>query len=147
MPTSESTVPIRILYNIAAPYSGPARTVGGVVIGYLGRWNFFLARRWSPNFCFIGVRIFIPNSISKTIEYIGGPHVLLGLIAMSNDIESFYASVKAFVCILKSNKQMQNELLRTRAYQVKNFHTNERLLKIFLHSDSWIFVSKKTSSN
>jgi hypothetical protein len=37
---------------------------------------------------------------------------------MSNDIEAFYASVKAFVCILKSNKQMQNELLRTRAYQV-----------------------------
>ena len=37
MPTSESTVPIRILYNIAAPYAGPARTVGGVVIGYLGK--------------------------------------------------------------------------------------------------------------
>jgi len=103
MPTSESTVPIRILYNIAAPYAGPARTVGGVVIGYLG------------------VRIFIPNPVSKTIEYIGGPHVMLGLIAMSNDIESFYASVKAFVCILKSNKQMHNELLRTRAYQILGY--------------------------
>lgn len=100
MPTNESTVPIRILYNIAAPYVGPARTVGGVVIGYLG------------------VRIFVPNPVSKTIEYIGGPYVMLGLIAMCNDIESFYASVKAFVCILKSNKQMHNELLRTRAYQV-----------------------------
>ncbi|CAF4797239.1 unnamed protein product [Rotaria sp. Silwood2] len=33
---------------------------------------------------------------------------------MSNDVESFYASVTAFVCILKANKQMQNELLRTR---------------------------------
>ncbi|CAF1017714.1 unnamed protein product [Adineta ricciae] len=103
MPTNESTVPIRILYNIAAPYSGPARTVGGVVIGYLG------------------VRIFVPNPVSKTIEYIGGPHVMLGLIAMSNDIESFYASVKAFVCVLKSNKQMQNELLRTKAYQFLGF--------------------------
>jgi len=38
MPTNESTVPIRILYNIAAPYNGPARTVGGVVIGYLGKY-------------------------------------------------------------------------------------------------------------
>jgi hypothetical protein len=37
MPVNESTVPIRILYNIAAPYSGPARTIGGVVIGYLGK--------------------------------------------------------------------------------------------------------------
>jgi hypothetical protein len=50
---------------------------------------------------------------------------------MSNDIESFYASVKAFVCILKSNKQMQNELLRTRAYQVKNFLQKKK--KIFLN--------------
>ncbi|CAF3844508.1 unnamed protein product [Rotaria magnacalcarata] len=103
MPTNESTVPIRILYNIAAPYSGPARTIGGVVIGYLG------------------VRIFVPNPVSKTIEHIGGPNVMLGLIAMSNDIESFYASVKAFVCILKSNKQVQNELLRTRAYQILGY--------------------------
>ncbi|CAF0758317.1 unnamed protein product [Rotaria sordida] len=103
MPTNESTVPIRILYNIAAPYNGPARTIGGVVIGYLG------------------VRIFVPNPVSKTIEYVGGPNVMLGLIAMSNDIESFYASVKAFVCILKSNKQIQNELLRTRAYQILGF--------------------------
>lgn len=70
-------------------------------------------------FEFIGVRIFVPNPVSKIIEYVGGPHVMLGLIAMSNDVESFYASVKAFVCILKSNKQMQNELLRTRAYQVQ----------------------------
>ena len=67
---------------------------------------------------FIGVRIFVPNPVSKTIEHIGGPNVMIGLVAMSNDIESFYASVKAFVCILKSNKQIQNELLRTKAYQV-----------------------------
>jgi hypothetical protein len=83
------------------------------------------------NLYFIGVRIFIPNSVSKTIEYIGGPHVMLGLIAMANDVESFYASVKAFVCIIKSNKQMQNELLRTRAYQVKNFNNQKIFLKIF----------------
>ncbi|CAF4352699.1 unnamed protein product [Rotaria sp. Silwood2] len=100
MPTNESTVPIRILHKIAALYSGPARTIDSVVIGYLG------------------VRIFVPNPVSKTIEYIDGPHVMLGLITMPNDIESFYASVTAFVCILKANKQMQNELLRTRAYQI-----------------------------
>ena len=38
MPTNESTVPIRTLYNIAAPYNGPARTIGGVIIGYLGKY-------------------------------------------------------------------------------------------------------------
>ena len=119
MPTSESTVPIRILYNIAAPYAGPARTVGGVVIGYLGNTLSHWFDAADPSDLLVGVRIFIPNPVSKTIEYIGGPHVTLGLIAMSNDIESFYASVKAFVCILKSNKQMHNELLRTRAYQVR----------------------------
>jgi hypothetical protein len=57
---------------------------------------------------------------------------MLGLIAMSNDIESFYASVKAFVCILKSNKQMQNELLRTRAYQVENLYFILLIKKIFI---------------
>ena len=70
-------------------------------------------------FLHLGVRIFVPNPVSKTIEHIGGPNVMLGLVAMSNDIESFYASVKAFVCILKSNKHIQNELLRTKAYQVR----------------------------
>ncbi|CAF0761899.1 unnamed protein product, partial [Didymodactylos carnosus] len=100
MPTSENTVPIRILHNVAALYPGPARSIGGVVIGYLG------------------VRIFVPNSVSKTIEHIGGPYVILGLVASSHDIESFYASIKAFVCVLKSNKQMHNELLRTRGYQI-----------------------------
>jgi hypothetical protein len=100
------------------------------------------------DYSYIGVRIFVPNSVSKTIEYIGGPHVMLGLIAMSNDIESFYASVKAFVCILKSNKQMQNELLRTRAYQVKffTFKMNVFFAKSF-SSDSGIFIFEKTSSN
>ncbi|CAF3021227.1 unnamed protein product [Rotaria sp. Silwood2] len=124
MPTNESTVPIRILHKIAALYSGPARTIDSVVIGYLG------------------VRIFVPNPVSKTIEYIDGPHVMLGLITMPNDIESFYASVTAFVCILKANKQMQNELLRTRAYQIwKDANVDiqkslfDHLLDVFLTSD------------
>jgi hypothetical protein len=99
-------------------------------------------------FLFLGVRIFVPNPVSKTIEYIGGPHVMLGLIAMSNDIESFYASVKAFVCILKSNKQMQNELLRTRAYQVKRSSIFLFFKYIFYSIlDSWPFNIKKTSFN
>jgi hypothetical protein len=72
---------------------------------------------------------------------------MLGLIAMSNDIESFYASVKAFVCVLKSNKQMQNELLRTRAYQVKISLQKKTLKKNYFSSDSWIFIFKKTSFN
>ncbi|CAF4789390.1 unnamed protein product [Rotaria sp. Silwood2] len=39
MSTNESTVPIRILHKIAALYSGPARTIDSVVIGYLGKYN------------------------------------------------------------------------------------------------------------
>lgn len=57
---------------------------------------------------------------------------MLGLIAMSNDIEAFYASVKAFVCVLKANKQMQNELLRTRAYQVTRLRIKFRKKSFFL---------------
>lgn len=96
-------------------------------------------------FSLIGVRIFIPNPVSKTIEYIGGPHVILGLIAMSNDIESFYASVKAFVCIIKANKQMQNELLRTRAYQVNTFIMKDKIFSFlfFFKILGFLYLKKR----
>ena len=91
-----------------------------------------------------GVRIFIPNPVSKSIEYIGGPHVMLGLVAMANDIESFYASVKAFVCIQKSNKQMHNELLRTRAYQVcYSFHCRHVVSMDSFQILGFLFLKKR----
>ena len=75
----------RVIHNSAGHLLGPARSLGGVVIGYLG------------------VRVFTPQPVSKVIQTVGGCNVLLGLIAMARDTESLYAGVKALVCVLKSN--------------------------------------------
>ena len=83
--TGENATPIKVVHNSAGHLLGPARSLGGVVIGYLG------------------VRVFKPQPVSKVIETVGGCKVLLGIIAMARDMESLYAGVKALVCVLKSN--------------------------------------------
>jgi WD repeat and FYVE domain-containing protein 3 len=99
MSSHENATPIRILHNSAGHLAGPARTLGGVVVGYLG------------------VRVFSPNPVSTMMDTVGGCCVLLGIIAMSQDVESLYAGVKALTCVVKSNKAAQNEMDRKRCYQ------------------------------
>ena len=85
MGTGENATPIRILHNAAGHLMGPSRSLGGVIIGYRG------------------VRVFNPQPVSKVMETVGGPNVLLGIIAMAHDMECLYAAVKALVCVIKSN--------------------------------------------
>jgi len=49
---------------------------------------------------------------------IGGTSALLGLVAMAADIEGLYASVKALVCVVRSNKLAAKEMDRIKGYQV-----------------------------
>ncbi|XP_065351177.1 WD repeat and FYVE domain-containing protein 3 [Cloeon dipterum] len=100
MSSHENATPIRVLHNSAGHLSGPARTLGGVVIGYLG------------------VRVFSPRPVAKMVESVGGCNVLLGLIAMAKDVESLYAAVKALVCVVKSSQSSQQEMDRKRGYQM-----------------------------
>lgn len=75
MSTHENATPIRLLHNAAGHLSGPARTLGGVVIGYLG------------------VRVFCPRPICTTVQAIGGSNILLGtkpFIANHSNIVSKY---------------------------------------------------------
>ena len=60
MSSHENATPIRLLHNAAGHLSGPARTLGGVVIGYLG------------------VRVFCPRPVCTTIQAVGGCSTLLG---------------------------------------------------------------------
>ncbi|KAJ4438847.1 hypothetical protein ANN_14800 [Periplaneta americana] len=99
MSSHENATPIRILHNSAGHLGGPARSLGGVVIGYLG------------------VRVFSPRPVAKMIENVGGCSVLLGLIAMAQDVESLYAAVKALVCVVRTNRTVQLEMDRRRGYQ------------------------------
>lgn len=99
MSSHENATPIRILHNSAGHLAGPARSLGGVVVGYLG------------------VRVFSPHPVSTMMDTVGGCCVLLGIIAMSQDVESLYAGVKALTCVVKSNRAAQNEMDRKRCYQ------------------------------
>ena len=99
MTTHENATPIRVIHNAGGHLLGPARSLGGVVIGYLG------------------VRVFTPQPVSKTIQTVGGCSVMLGLIAMARDVESLYAGVKALVCVLKSNPFSRAEMEDINGYQ------------------------------
>lgn len=95
----DNATPIRILHNSAGHLAGSARTLGGVVVGYLG------------------VRVFCPHPVSSMIETVGGCNVLLGIIGMAQDVESLYAGVKALTCVVRSNQVAQSEMNRKRSYQ------------------------------
>ncbi|XP_051170147.1 WD repeat and FYVE domain-containing protein 3 [Leptopilina boulardi] len=99
MSSHENATPIRVLHNSAGHLSGPARCLGGVVVGYLG------------------VRVFSPRPVAIMIDNVGGCSVLLGMIAMMQDVESLYAAVKALVCVVRSNQAAQQEMDRRRGYQ------------------------------
>uniref|UniRef100_T1IS53 WD repeat and FYVE domain-containing protein 3 n=1 Tax=Strigamia maritima TaxID=126957 RepID=T1IS53_STRMM len=92
MSSTENSTAIRILHNSAGHFTGAGRSLGGVVIGYQG------------------VRTFFPKPVAKVIENVGGCQILLGLIAMAKDIEGLYASVKALVCVVRSNTTAQTEM-------------------------------------
>lgn len=51
------------------------------------------------------------------IDTVGGCNVLLGIIAMAQDVESLYAGVKALTCVVRSNRATQSEMDRKRSYQ------------------------------
>ncbi|XP_055711660.1 WD repeat and FYVE domain-containing protein 3 [Phlebotomus papatasi] len=99
MSSHENATPIRILHNSAGHLAGPARSLGGVLVGYLG------------------VRVFSPHPVSAMIETVGGCSILLGIIGMAQDVESLYAGVKALTCVVRSNRATQSEMDRKRGYQ------------------------------
>ncbi|XP_030377443.1 WD repeat and FYVE domain-containing protein 3 [Scaptodrosophila lebanonensis] len=99
MNSHENATPIKILHNSAGHLAGAGRSLGGVVVGYLG------------------VRVFSPHPVSAMIDTVGGCNVLLGIIAMAQDVESLYAGVKALTCVVRSNRAAQVEMDRKRCYQ------------------------------
>ena len=101
MSAHENATPIRILHNSASHLSGPARSFGAILMGYLG------------------VRTFCPKPVAKMLLNVGGVSALLGLIAMAQDVEGLYAAVKALVCTVRSNNAAQRQMERKHGYQVR----------------------------
>ena len=97
--THENATPIYVLHNSAGHLCGPSRSLGGILIGN------------------IGARCFVPKPVAVTCSDVGGATLLLGLIANSQDVESLYASVKALVCVIRTNRELQLEMERINGYQ------------------------------
>ncbi|XP_063625068.1 WD repeat and FYVE domain-containing protein 3 isoform X6 [Cydia splendana] len=135
MSSHENATPIRILHNSAGHLMGPARCLGGTVVGYLG------------------VRVFCPKPAAIMIDTVGGCSVLLGLIAMAQDVECLYAGVKALVCVVRSNKAAQAEMDRRKGYQTlamllkrKKQLLNSHILHLIFGLVGTVDSQKETSS-
>uniref|UniRef100_A0A3Q2DP19 Alfy-like armadillo-like repeat domain-containing protein n=1 Tax=Cyprinodon variegatus TaxID=28743 RepID=A0A3Q2DP19_CYPVA len=99
----DHTTPIFLLQNISKHLSGTARTIGAALIGHFG------------------VRTFIPRSASSGFLFVGGPAVVLSLVAMAPDDSSLYAAIKVLLSVLETNTAMQEEMNRIDGYKLLAF--------------------------
>lgn len=91
--------------------------------------------------------------LSFQIDTVGGCSVLLGLIAMAQDVECLYAGVKALVCVVRSNKAAQAEMDRRKGYQTlsmllkrKKQLLNSHILHLIFGLVGTVDSQKETSS-
>lgn len=99
--SQENTTPLRVLYNAASHLHGPARSLGAALIGHTG------------------IHMFHPQPVATVLNDIGGMSIVLGFVAMANDVEGLYAAVKALVCVIKSTSAAQHDMQRVNGYQVR----------------------------
>uniref|UniRef100_A0A3P8VEH3 DUF4704 domain-containing protein n=1 Tax=Cynoglossus semilaevis TaxID=244447 RepID=A0A3P8VEH3_CYNSE len=99
----DNSTPVFLARNISQHLSGTARTIGAALIGHFG------------------VRTFTPSSASNGFLYVGGPALVLGLVAMAPDDSSLYAAVKVLLSVLETNSVMQEEMNRIDGYKMLAF--------------------------
>lgn len=125
----DQTTPVLLFRNISQHLNGTARTIGTALVGRYGTLSvikcnltiLFLAginlkMKWLP---FVsGVRTFSPNNASTAFLYVGGPAVVLSLVAMAPDDNYLYAALKVLLFVLETNLTMKKEMNRIEGYQV-----------------------------
>ncbi|XP_066098694.1 WD repeat- and FYVE domain-containing protein 4 isoform X2 [Saccopteryx bilineata] len=99
----DNTTPVLLLRNCAGHLSGPLRTVGAVAVGQLG------------------VRVFHSSPAASSLDFIGGPAILLGLISLATDEHTMYAAVKVLHLVLTSNAMCDRLMQHISGYQVLAF--------------------------
>ncbi|CAD5124378.1 unnamed protein product [Dimorphilus gyrociliatus] len=97
---NDNTTPIRILHNSAGHLSGSARSLGSVLVGY------------------VGVRTFVPKPVARTLLSVGGAGLLLGFVAQATDVEGLYASVKALANVLRHVPAAKYHMERVNGFQI-----------------------------
>uniref|UniRef100_A0A8C2SA26 Alfy-like armadillo-like repeat domain-containing protein n=1 Tax=Capra hircus TaxID=9925 RepID=A0A8C2SA26_CAPHI len=108
----DSAVPVFLLRNCAGHLSGSLRTIGAVAVGQLG------------------VRVFHSSPAASSLDFIGGPAILLGLISLATDDHSMYAAVKVLHLVLTSNAACDRLMQHIRGYQTS--FLNHRIFQLIL---------------
>uniref|UniRef100_A0A8C6ZV55 Alfy-like armadillo-like repeat domain-containing protein n=1 Tax=Nothoprocta perdicaria TaxID=30464 RepID=A0A8C6ZV55_NOTPE len=96
----DSATPVFLAKNIAGHLSGVSRTIGSVAVGQYG------------------VRVFQSSPAATSLNFIGGPAILLGLIALARDDHTMYAAVKVLNSILKSSPMSEKLMRHIGGYQL-----------------------------
>ncbi|XP_076980769.1 WD repeat- and FYVE domain-containing protein 4 isoform X3 [Tamandua tetradactyla] len=99
----DSAMPVFLLRNCAGHLSGSLRTLGAVAVGQLG------------------VRVFHCSPAASSLDFIGGPALLLGLTSLAADEPTMYAAVKVLHSVLTSNAMCDRLMRHLSGYQIMAF--------------------------
>ncbi|KAF6112259.1 WDFY family member 4 [Phyllostomus discolor] len=99
----DNAMPVFLLRNCASHLSGSLRTIGAVAVGQMG------------------VRVFHSSPAASSLDFIGGPAILLGLISLATDDHTMYAAVKVLHLVLTSNIMCDRLMQHIFGYQILAF--------------------------
>lgn len=71
-----------------------------------------------PCLSLAGVRVFHSSPAASSLDFIGGPAILLGLISLATDDHTMYAAVKVLHSVLTSNPMCDRLMQHISGYQV-----------------------------
>ncbi|XP_018081103.1 WD repeat- and FYVE domain-containing protein 4 isoform X2 [Xenopus laevis] len=121
VPSRDNSTPIFLSRNLALHLHGTARTLGAVTVQTKG------------------VRVFNSTPAADSLNYIGGPAVMLSLISMSSDDQALYAAIKALVSVLSSSLLAEQLMQHIDGYQLlayllrrKSCILNPRIFQLIL---------------
>ncbi|XP_075790753.1 WD repeat- and FYVE domain-containing protein 4 isoform X2 [Pelodiscus sinensis] len=117
----DSSTPVFLARNIAGHLAGPLRTIGAVAVGQFG------------------VRVFQSCPAANSLNFIGGPTILLGLVAMAQDDHAMYAAAKVLNSVLNRSPMSETLMSHMGGYQIlayllkrKTKLLNNRILQLVL---------------
>uniref|UniRef100_H3AB29 Uncharacterized protein n=1 Tax=Latimeria chalumnae TaxID=7897 RepID=H3AB29_LATCH len=99
----DDSTPVLLARNTAGHLPGPTRTIGAALLSHFG------------------VRMFHCNSAAQSLNFIGGPAVILGLVAMAADDHAMYAAMKVLLSVLNSNTLCEKQMKYNNGYKLLAF--------------------------
>ncbi|XP_078284484.1 LOW QUALITY PROTEIN: WD repeat- and FYVE domain-containing protein 4 [Rhinoraja longicauda] len=96
----DDAMPIVVVKNTASHLPGSARTIGAALAS------------------FSGVRTFVSSPAANCLQCLGGPAVILGLVAMASDDGEMYAAIKVLISVLNGSSLCEREMQRIKGYRL-----------------------------